>query len=65
MGEFMLQCSITSTEKTKRILEDLEFSIQTFQNLGLWLMSMDIQLNLPKIYVYGKLNSVIFTIQLS
>ena len=62
MVKYILQCSITLIEKIKIILEDLESSIQTFQNLEQWLMSLDIRWNLLKTSVSGKLNSEIFTI---
>jgi hypothetical protein len=65
MEEYILQCNITLIAKGKTILEDLEFLILIFRNLEQWLMNMDIQLNLRKTYVFGKLNLVIFTIQLN
>lgn len=43
MEELILQCNITLIERGIIILEDLEFSIQIFQNLEAWLMSMDIR----------------------
>ena len=65
MEEYILQCNITLIAKGKTMLEDLEFLILIFRNLEQWLMNMDIQLNLQKTYVFGKLNLVIFTIQLN